>query len=124
MARSKGLDMRSLCALMGLSLGLSGCSIVSISGATTTERFINFGPVTLKTEQPARAIVATTFSVGATNFHGTTNIGYLDQEVVVVPSPATCQLILVVRNHQELERAKQVLGDALEQTCINDKETL
>lgn len=116
--------MRSLCALLGLSLGLSGCSFVSISGGTTTERFINFGPVTLKTEEPARAIVATSFSLGATNFQGTTNIGYLDQEVVVIPNQTTCQLILVVRNHQELERAKLVLGDALEHACINDKETL
>lgn len=116
--------MRSLCALLGLGLGLSGCSVVSIYGAATTERFINIGPVILKTEQPARTVVATTRSLGATNFQGTTNIGYLDQEVVVVSTLAACQLILVVRNHQELERAKQILGDNLEQVCTNKKDKL
>lgn len=116
--------MRLLITVLGLSVGLSGCSFVSISGATTTERFINVGPVMLKTDQPERAIVTSTLGVGATNFQGTTNIGYLDQEVVVIPSAAKCQIILVVRNHQELERAKLVLGDAIEHACTNDKEAL
>jgi len=95
---------------------------VSISGATTTERFFNVGPVTLTVDQPARAIVTSSYGIGATNVQGTTNIGYLDQEVVVIPSSAGCQLILIVKDHQELERAKQILGNALTQACTNDKE--
>lgn len=116
--------MRLLLTLLGLSLGLSGCSFVSVTGAATTERFINVGPVLLRTDQPARAIVTSTLGVGATNFQGTTNIGYVDQEVVVIPNAAGCELILVVRNHQELERAKQILGDALNHACTNYKEAL
>ncbi|MEK8080718.1 hypothetical protein [Pseudomonas sp. XK-1] len=116
--------MRIFITLLGLSVGLSGCSFVSVSGATTTERFINVGPVILKTDQPARAIVTSTLGVGATNFQGTTNVGYVDQEVVVIPNAAGCELILIVRDHQELERAKQILGDALKHACTNDKEAL
>lgn len=109
--------------LLIVSSLLGGCSLVSVSGATSTQRFLNVGPVTVTIDQPARAIVTSTYGVGATNIQGTTNIGYLDQEVVVIPSSADCQLILIVKNHQELEKAKQILGNALNQACTNEKET-
>lgn len=109
-------------ALVFLSLLLSSCSIVKVTGATTSGHFINIGPITITTEQPARAVVTSTFGVGATNIQGATNIGYLDQEIVIIPSTAECQLILIVKNHQEIERVKQILGDALSNACTNEKE--
>lgn len=109
--------------LICLSLFLSSCSLVKVTGANTSGHFINIGPITISTDQPSRAVVTSTFGLGVTNVQGTTNFGYLDQEIVIIPGPADCQLILIVKNHQEIERAKQVLGDALNNACTNEKET-
>lgn len=108
-------------ALLVVSILVSSCSLVTVSGATTDTHFVNIGPVILKTEDPPRSIITSTLGIGVTSVEGTHNLGYLNQEVVLIPGTADCALILVVQNHQELENAKKVLGDALAHACTNDK---
>ncbi|QHC95784.1 MULTISPECIES: hypothetical protein [unclassified Pseudomonas] len=100
----------------------SGCSVVTVKGAQTQQRFINIGPVNLQTDMPARAIVTSAFGVGATSVQGTNNIGYLNQEVVVIPSPSSCNLILIVRDHKEIENIKRALGETINHVCSNSAE--
>jgi len=100
----------------------SGCSVVTVSGAQSSQHFINIGPVDLRTDMPARAIVTSTFGVGATSVQGSNNIGYLDQEVVVIPSPSSCNLILIVRDHKQIDEIKRALGDTINQVCSNNPE--
>lgn len=100
----------------------SSCSLVSVNGATTQQRFLNIGPVNLQTDMPARAIVTSTFGVGATSIQGTNNVGYLNQEIVVIPSPSSCNLILIVRDHNQVERIKQALGETINHVCSNSQE--
>lgn len=102
----------------------NGCSVVTVKGAHTQQRFVNIGPVDLKTDMPARAIVTSTFGVGATSIQGTNNVGYLNQEVVVIPSPSSCNLILIVRNHKQIEKIKEALGETINHVCSNDMESI
>ncbi|WP_434702360.1 hypothetical protein J3P85_15805 [Pseudomonas sp. Z1-12] len=102
----------------------SGCSVVTVKGASTQQRFLNFGPVDLQTDMPARAIVTSAFGIGATSIQGTNNVGYLNQEVVVIPSPSSCNLILIIRNHRQIEKIKEALGQTIHHVCSNDMETL
>lgn len=104
------------------ALLMSGCSVVTVNGAQTQQRFLNIGPVTLQTDMPARAIVTSTFGVGATSIQGTNNVGYLNQEVVAIPSTASCNLILIVRNSKQVEKIKKALGETLNNVCSNHAE--
>ena len=94
----------------------NSCSVVTVKGAQTQQRFLNIGPVSLQTDMPARAIVTSTFGIGATSIQGTNNVGYLNQEVVVIPSPSSCNLILIVRNHKQIEKIKEALGETISHT--------
>ncbi|OWJ88901.1 hypothetical protein B6S59_32055 [Pseudomonas sp. A46] len=102
----------------------SGCSLVSVKGAQSSQHFINIGPVDLRTDMPARAIVTSTFGVGATSVQGTNNFGYLNQEIVVIPSHSSCNLILIVRDHEQIEKIKRALGETINHVCSNDMEVM
>ncbi len=113
--------------LMGIFLAtclVSGCSVVTVKGAQTQQRFLNIGPVNLQTDMPTRAIVTSVFSVGATSIQGTHNIGYLNQEIVVIPSPSSCNLILIVSNHEQIETIKKALGETINHVCSNSTEAI
>lgn len=112
--------------LIGIFLAtcLASCSVVTVKGAHTQQRFLNIGPVDLQTDMPARAIVTSSFGIGATSIQGTNNVGYLDQEVVVIPSPSSCNLILIVRNPRQIEKIKEALGETINHVCSNNMESL
>ncbi|WP_084339739.1 hypothetical protein [Pseudomonas indica] len=97
----------------------SGCSFVSVKGAQSSQHFINIGPVDLRADMPARAIVTSTFGIGATSIQGTSNLGYLSQEIVAIPSPSSCSLILIVRSHKQVEQIKRALGETIDRVCSN-----
>lgn len=115
--------MRLIGILLAACL-ISGCSVVTVKGAQTQQRFINIGPVDLQTDMPARAIVTSAFGVGATSIQGTNNIGYLNQEIVVIPSPSSCNLILIVRDHRQIEKIKTALGETINHVCSNSAEDI
>lgn len=102
----------------------SGCSFVTVKGAQSSQHFINIGPIDLRTDMPARAIVTSAFGVGATSIQGTHNVGYLNQEVVIIPSPSSCNLILIVRNHKQIGKIKRALGETINHVCSNDMEAI
>lgn len=113
--------------LIGMFLAIcltNGCSVVTVKGAQTQQRFLNIGPVNLQTDMPARAIVTSAFGVGATSIQGTNNVGYLNQEVVVIPSPSSCNLILIVRDHNQIEKIKKALGETINNVCSNYPEAI
>lgn len=113
--------MRTTWMLIAACL-VGSCSFVTVKGAQSQQHFIHIGPIELKTDRPSRAVVTSTVGIGATSAQGTINIGYLDQDVVVIPSPASCNLILIVRDHHQVENIKQALGKTINNVCSNDME--
>lgn len=101
---------------------LSSCSFITVKGASSQQSFVHFGPVELKTDVPSRAVVISTVGIGATSVQGSNNVGYLNHEVVIIPYPASCNLILIVRDHRQVENIKKALGETIKSVCSNDME--
>jgi len=98
---------------------LPGCAFVTIEGASGPQRLLNIGPLSLRADQPNRAIVSTFHGLGVTLHNGILNLGYIDHEMVQVLEPTACNLIVIIKSVKEAERIKHALGNMLDDACTN-----
>lgn len=110
--------MRGLIFLMAATL--SGCAIVTIEGATGPQRLLNIGSIEVIADQPNRAIVSTTYGIGATSQNGVLNVGYLEQNAIQILESTECHLILIIKNAEEAEQIRKALGVVLNEVCIKN----
>lgn len=100
---------------------LASCTTIHIQNAKEVRKEWGFGITRMSITQDNRPIAINTQGLGLVTGYSSVALGWLDEEVVVIPDPEDCHAIFInktVKQTQEIRELLEAGNTQLEKICF------